>query len=302
MRSALVIMAVCVGCLGCAGAAGRGPQTVDAVVRTEADARELVDGHTGESMSLDAFLGVLRTHEVVYVGERHDRAEDHAVQNTILHRLHRDEPSLAIGMEMFQTPFQDPLDSWSAGRIDETVLRRDTEYDERWGYDFALYRPMLEFARNHGLEVVALNAPREVAHAVAMTGVEGLDPDLAASLPELDLDDPDHRALFDLAFDIAEHGGSEEMVDRFYQAQVVWDETMGSRVAETLARSDGPAQMIVFAGRVHVHGGLGIPDRAAKRGAKSYAVVLPVTESELESELEKPAEDRAADFFWVTGP
>jgi len=100
MRSALVIMAVCVGCLGCAGAAGRGPQTVDAVVRTEADARELVDGHTGESMSLDAFLGVLRTHEVVYVGERHDRAEDHAVQNTILHRLHRDEPSLAIGMEM----------------------------------------------------------------------------------------------------------------------------------------------------------------------------------------------------------
>lgn len=296
-----LLVGVLVLCFGCAGAAGRGPQTVDAVVRTLAEPRSLVDGTTGESVTLDALFAALRTQEVVYVGERHDQAQDHAVQNTILQQLHRDEPSLAIGMEMFQVPFQEPLDRWSAGLIDETVLRRDTEYDDRWGYDFALYRPMLEFARTHGLEVVALNTPREVAHAVAMTGVDDIAPELAASLPELDLDDAEHRALFDQAFDIAEHGGSEEMVDRFYQAQVVWDETMGSRVADTLSRDDGPAKMIVFAGRVHVHGGLGIPARAERRGAKPYVVVLPVTESELKAELDKPAEDRAADFFWVTG-
>lgn len=298
MRLLVGVLALC---FGCAGAAGRGPQTADAVVRTLAEPRSLVDGTTGESVTLDALFAALRTHEVVYVGERHDRAQDHAVQNTILQQLYRHEPSLAIGMEMFQVPFQEPLDRWSAGQIDETVLRRDTEYDDRWGYDFALYRPMLEFARTHGLEVVALNAPRELAHAVAMTGVDALDPELAASLPELDLDDAEHRELFDQAFDIAEHGGSEEMVDRFYQAQVVWDETMGSRVADALSRDDGPAIMIVFAGRVHVHGGLGIPARAERRGAKPYVVVLPVTESELKAELDKPAEDRAADFFWVTG-
>ena len=299
MRSALVILVLCVGC---AGASRKGPQNADSIVRAEATPRELIDGSTGEPVTLDAFFAALRTSEVVYVGERHDRAADHAVQNTVLRRLYQDEPSLAIGMEMFQTPFQEPLDDWSAGRIDETVLRRETEYDERWGYDFSLYRPMLEFARNHGLEVVALNAPREVAHAVAMTGIEGLSPEVAKSLPELDLDDAEHRALFDRAFDIAEHGGSQEMVDRFYEAQVVWDETMGSRVAATLARPDGPSTMIVFAGRVHVQGGLGIPSRAEKRGAAPFVVVLPVTESELERELEEPEGARAADFFWVTGP
>jgi uncharacterized iron-regulated protein len=298
MRVAPLIVLLCVGCAG----AGRGAQTPDAIVRAQAEPRDLVDGSTGESVSIDEFFAALRTRDVVYVGERHDRPEDHAVQNTVLRQLHRDEPSLAIGMEMFQTPFQEPLDRWSAGEIDETVLRRDTEYDERWGYDFGLYRPMLELARTWGLEVVALNAPREVAHAVAMTGVDGLDPELAAALPELDLEDPEHRALFDEAFDIAEHGGDDEMLDRFYQAQVVWDETMGSRVAETLARDDGPAKMIVFAGRVHVHGGLGIPARAAKRGAAPFVVVLPVTESELAGELERPSGERAADFFWVTGP
>ena len=74
---------------------------------------------------------------------------------------------------------------------------------------------------------------------------------------------------------------------------------MGSRVAETLARPQGPAKMIVFAGRVHVKFGLGVPERAAKRGAAPYAVVLPVTEAELKEELELPPEERAADFYWV---
>jgi uncharacterized iron-regulated protein len=90
-------------------------------------------------------------------------------------------------------------------------------------------------------------------------------------------------------------------VDQYYEAQVVWDETMGSRVAETLGRADGPAKMIVLAGRVHVERGLGIPDRAAKRGAVPYAVVLPVTDKELKAELKKAPEERSADFFWAVG-
>jgi uncharacterized iron-regulated protein len=249
----------------------------------------------------DAFFSVLRTKQVVYVGERHDQPADHGVQYSILRQLHRDEGSLAIGMEMFQIPFQEPLDAWSAGRIDETVLRRETEYDERWGFDFSLLRPTLEYARSRGLEVVALNAPREVAYAVAQGGVDSLDPELAATLPELDLENTEHRAMFDAEFDVGEHG-AQETVAQYYQAQVVWDETMGARVAQTLARSDGPAKMIVFAGRVHVKRGLGIPDRAAKRGARPYVVVLPVTQAELKDELKRPPAERSADFFWVVDP
>jgi len=290
-----------VACVGCAGAAGRGPQTPEAIVRAQPEPRALVDGATGQSIDLESFLSVLRTKRVVYVGERHDEPADHGVQYAILRELHRDEASLAIGMEMFQVPFQEPLDQWSAGRIDETVLRRETEYDERWGYDFSMLRPILEYARSRGVEVVALNAPREIAFAVAQGGVASLDPELAATLPELDLEDVEHRAMFDSEFDIGEHG-AEETVEQYYQAQVVWDETMGARVAETLARSDGPAKMIVFAGRVHVQRGLGIPDRAAKRGAKPYAVVLPVTEEELQTELDRPPVERLADFFWVVEP
>jgi uncharacterized iron-regulated protein len=260
----------------------------------------LVDAATGKSIEAEAFLAALRTKKVVYVGERHDQPGDHGVQYAILRQLHRENASLAIGMEMFQVPFQEPLTRWSAGLIDETVLRRETEYDERWGFDFSMYRPILEYARNRGIEVVALNASREVAYAVAKDGIDSLSAEQASALPDLDLTNDQHRALFDAEFDEGDHAVGNG-VDQYYEAQVVWDETMGSRVAEILGRADGPAKMIVLAGRVHVERGLGIPDRAAKRGAVPYAVVLPVTDKELKAELKKAPEERSADFFWAVG-
>ena len=287
-------------CVGCAGATKPDPHTAESIVRSQAAPRTLVDAATGKSIEVDAFLAVLRTKKVVYVGERHDQPDDHGVQYAILRQLHRDQASLAIGMEMFQVPFQEPLTKWSAGLIDETVLRRETEYDERWGFDFSMYRPILEYARNRGIEVVALNAPRELAYAVASGGVDSLSPEQAAALPELDLANEQHRALFDSEFDAGDHAVGDA-VDQYYEAQVVWDETMGSRVAETLGRADGPAKMIVFAGRVHVKRGLGVPDRAAKRGSAPYAVVLPVTDKELKAELKRRPEERSADFFWAVG-
>jgi len=297
MRLGALLLLVCVGC---AGAVKPDPQTAESIVRSQSAPISLVDAATGKSIEAEAFLAVLRTKAVIYVGERHDHPGDHGAQYAILRQLHRDEASLAIGMEMFQVPFQEPLDKWSAGEIDETVLRRDTEYDTRWGFDFSMYRPILEYARNRGIEVVALNAPKELAYAVAKDGVDGLPPELASDLPDLDLANQEHRGLFDAEFDVGEHA-AEDGVDRYYQAQVVWDETMGSHVAETLGRADGPAKMIVFAGRVHVKRGLGIPDRAAKRGAAPYAVVLPVTKQELKAELKLPPEERSADFFWALG-
>ncbi len=297
MRLAVLVL---LSCVGCAGAMKPDPQTAESVVRSQSAPLSLVDAATGKSIEAEAFFAALRTKAVVYVGERHDQAVDHAAQYAILRQLHQDESSIAVGMEMFQVPFQEPLDEWSAGRIDEAVLRRDTEYDKRWGFDFSMYRPLLEYARNRGIEVVALNASKELAYAVAKDGIDRLSPELASDLPELDLDDEAHRALFDAEFDVGEHAVGDG-IDRYYQAQVVWDETMGSRVAETLGRDGGPAKMIVLAGRVHVKRGLGVPERAAKRGAAPYAVVLPVTEKELKAELKLPPEERSADFFWAVG-
>jgi aminopeptidase N len=211
---------------------------------------------------------------VAYVGERHDEHADHVLQLRIVQAMHRRDPSLAVGMEMFQRPFQEALDDWVRGAIEEPELLARTEYERRWGYDFAMYRPILDYAREHGLSVVALNAPAERSHAVAKGGVEGLPPEERARLPEMDMDDTAHRALVTDA--LAAHGDlGAEALERFYEAQVLWDETMAETVAETLAGPAAPRRMVVLAGTMHVRGGRGIPRRAARRGAQPYRIVLP---------------------------
>lgn len=286
---------------GCASATAPPPKTPESIVRAINEPERVVEAVTGETIEIGDFFSRIGSTPVVYIGERHDRATDHAAQYAILRALHAEHPSLAIGMEMFQVPFQSALDEWTRGALDEANLRRRTEYDLRWGFDFSMYRPILEYARARGIQVVALNAPRELTRKVASEGLVGLSEEELASLTELDLADEDHRALFDRSFDSEAHEVPPEAVERYYQAQVIWDETMASRVAETLTRSNAPSRMIVLAGLVHVKGGIGIPRRAAKRGAQPFVVIVPLTEAELEQELDLPPEERGGDYYWVNG-
>ena len=120
--------------------------------------------------NLEGIRPVLANNRVVLVGEIHDRYDNHLMQLELIRRLHAVHPRLAIGMEMFQQPFQDILDDYIAGRVDEKQLLRDTEYYRRWRYDFRLYAPILEYARENQLPVVALyydaNVRRVIANAV----------------------------------------------------------------------------------------------------------------------------------------
>lgn len=264
--------------VACAGAGA----PIERTTPQPSPALPIVDVRTGARMSLDALAAALDGVRVVYVGERHDAAADHEAQRAIVAALLARGPSLAVGMEMFQRPFQAPLDQYVARAIDEAEMLRATEWQERWNMDFALYRPILEAARDAGAPVVALNARRELTRAIAREGEEALSDELRAELPaELVRDDAEHRAMVMEAF--GEHPGMEPgMLERFYLAQVVWDETMAERVAEVLAGEGAPERMVVLAGRMHVQGGHGIPRRAARRGAAPFRVVLPLLEGELE--------------------
>lgn len=259
---------------GCATPA-RGPEVPAAPA--------ILEVATGRRLGLDALIDRLAEARVVYVGERHDRAEDHDAQRAILTALHARRPELAIGFEMFQRPFQAALDEYVAGRIDEPELLARTEWETRWGFDFALYRPLIRFGPDHGVRLIALNAPRETTRTLAREGLDALDAATRDGLPELDRTQVAHRARVEAA--LREHPGADDaMIERFYTAQLVWDETM----AAAIAAHDGP--MIVFAGAMHVARDA-VPERAARRGARPYAIVLPADEV---------PEDLPVDFVWTT--
>ncbi len=91
------------------------------------------------TFTLDQIAARVARDRVVFIGETHNRYDHHLNQLELIERLHRADPQLVLGVEYFQQPFQQVIDNYIAGTIGETEFLRDTEYFERWGYDYRLY-------------------------------------------------------------------------------------------------------------------------------------------------------------------
>jgi uncharacterized iron-regulated protein len=216
--------------------------------------------------------------DVVCLGEAHDRARDHFAELAIAEGLERrarvSGRALGIGFEMFQASDSNALHAYSVGYIDDAGLRKRTDYEARWGYAYAYYRPILALGRAYGLPLKALNATRELTHAVAQNGLAQLTPRLRRQLPgELNFDDAQHRAQFEHLMADHPHGpGGSLDLDNFYAAQVVWDETMADNAARWVAAQAPLRQLIVLAGAAHCRQPA-IPTRIERREALRVANV-----------------------------
>ena len=69
---------------------------------------------------------------------------------------------------------QGVLDDYEQGAIDEAAFLSRSGWEDRWGYDYALYRPMVNVARDRKMDLLALNAPQELTKKVAHHGLQGL--------------------------------------------------------------------------------------------------------------------------------
>ncbi|MEO0704801.1 MAG: ChaN family lipoprotein [Cyanobacteria bacterium J06649_5] len=234
--------------------------------------------------------------QVVYLAENHNSAADHAAQLEIVQSL-AEAGDIAIALEMFQRPFQAPLDAYLAGEITEAELVEQSEYETRWGFDWELYAPIIRYAKAQSIPLIALNTPAEVTRKVAREGLAGLSGEDLEHIPpiaEVDTSNVAHRKWVGEVFNA--HGGAGHSLnfENFYAAQVLWDETMAARIATQLD-AEPNRRVVVLAGEGHVVYGHGIPSRVERR--------LPeVTQASVQ--LVAPEEDAEAgvtDFVWITG-
>jgi uncharacterized iron-regulated protein len=217
--------------------------------------------------------------KIVYVGEAHDKFSHHEVQLQVLQGLYRKHPKVALGMEMFQRPYQKALDDYVAGAIDERTFLKRSEYFKRWDVDYNLYKPILDFAKAQRIPVVALNLSREIVEKVSKGGLDSLSEEERREIPqELDFSDQGYRDRLKEAF--AAHPSSQEKnFGFFYQAQILWDETMAESI-DAFLKKNPDFRMVVAAGAGHLWYGSGIPKRAFRRNGLDYAVVLNDAEIE----------------------
>src|SRR6478735_2691336 len=222
----------------------------------------------GQALDQARLVDELSKFDVVCLGEAHDAPRDHFAELAISEGLERrariSGKALGVGFEMFQAPYAAALYAYGLGHLDDAGLRKRTQYDERWGYPYAYYRPVLALGRSYGLPLKALNASRELTHAVAENGLDGLSPRFRRQLPaDLELDVREHRESFDRAMADHPHGKGMNM-DNFYAAQVVWDETMADNAATWVSQRAPMRQMVILAGSAHCQR-TAIPERIDRR-------------------------------------
>jgi len=232
--------------------------------------------------SLPEVIRQVADKKIIYVGETHDQYSHHLVQLEIIQALHSMGKKLAIGMEMFQRPFQKALDDYLNGRIGEKTFLKRSEYFERWKFDYNLYRPILQFARAEKIPVAALNVRREIAEKVGRTGLDSLSEEEKRGIP-LRMDFSDRAYWKKLEKIFRQHPSFGNMnFDFFLQAQILWDEIMADSI-DRLLKEKPDYQMVVLAGRGHLAYGSGIPNRAARRNGFAYAIIL--NDVELEKDI-----------------
>lgn len=220
--------------------------------------------------------------KIVYIGEYHDRFSNHAVQLQIIRALQKKNAKFSIGMEMFQRPFQKTLDDYISCAIDEREFLTGAEYYKRWGFDYNLYKPILDFARQARVPVVALNLRKELTGKVSREGMDALTDEERKELPrETDFSDEDYRQRIRQVFDRHRNAESKSF-DFFLQAQVLWDETMAESIDEYFKKNPDH-QMAVVAGGGHLVYGAGIPKRAFRRNGLSYTIIL--NDGEIERDI-----------------
>jgi len=113
-------------------------------------------------------VAALKKTDVVFVGEQHDDPVSHHIEKLVLEAMydvHGD--ATALSMEMFSRDVQYIVDEYLAGLITKSHFQQSSSPWSNYETD---YKPLVEFAKEKGLSVIAANAPRRYANRVTREG------------------------------------------------------------------------------------------------------------------------------------
>jgi uncharacterized iron-regulated protein len=263
---------------------------------------ELPGGAATSSLSsFEQVVEKLADSRVIYVGENHTSLADHLLQLRIIEALHRKNPKIAIGMEMFPSSSQPALDKYTliGKEVEERAFLKESDYFNVWRFDYRYFRDILIFARKNQLPVIGLNLDRQIVSEVFRSGgTDNLDKEVQALLPgDRNLDMPGYGERLSFMHSLhmqGSHGSGAE--SGFIQSQGIWDETMAKNIVTFLTERPD-YQMVVLAGSEHTRKDSGIPPRVARRLPVEQASVLNIYSGSTPANLEQ-----VADYFFLAAP
>ncbi len=252
-----------------------------------------------ERVTIDEAADALAEADVIFLGEQHDSAEGHAVQLALTKAVAERRGQIVLSMEMLERDSQRLVDMYLDGEIDQEAFRSTARL---WPNYQAHYEPAVEFAREGGHDVLAANVYRPVASRVAREGLDSVMGEVWAAAA-VDASPGEYRDRFDAV--MSGHGGvDEEVMDRFFAAQCIKDDTMAESIARRIACDPGePPVVIHWNGRFHSDFGLGTVERLRSRQPDlNIAVVSMLTDVQLSRPLAEEVMNQGHYIILVQAP
>ena len=133
---------------------------------------KIYDTRTKQVITIDKIVTDMADADVLFFGEEHNDSAGHYLENKIFRALHAQyADKIVLSMEMFETDGQLVLNEYLGGTIDETRFSRDIRL---WS-NYKDYRPMIEYAKQNKIPVIAANSPRRYVSLVTRRGMRSLD-------------------------------------------------------------------------------------------------------------------------------
>ncbi|TLF45995.1 PDZ domain-containing protein [Halomonas urmiana] len=229
----------------------------------------------GQRRSTAALMPELAERRVLLLGERHDRLDHHRWQLHTLAALHAHRPSMVIGLEMLPREAQPALDAWTAGELDEAGFLAASDWQRAWGFDPALYLPILHFARMQRIPLVALNVTPALRGRLAAQGWAAVPAEERFGITPPAPAAPAYRERLTAIFEQhADRDDDTAGLARFIAAQLVWDRAMAVALSDA-ARPD--TLVVGLMGQGHLGGGDGVPAQLDDLGLTDHRSLLPWT-------------------------
>jgi uncharacterized iron-regulated protein len=265
----------------------------------------LVELATQRPLAFDAFVKAVAQAQVVAVGEEHYHPDIQAFELRLLQALVQHRPQrVALAMEFLERDMQPAVDAYLAGGSDAATFQAQIKATPEF---IQYYFPCIQDARQAGMPVLALNAPRSLARRVTKEGLQAvvqslLPPERAHVAATFAPIPPPYRTYFLQAVATA-HPLPEEQIERFVEAAYLKDETMAESLAAFLERA-ADVTVLAIAGRFHVDYGLAIPTMLRQR--RPHVTIRRVTTMSVAADeiidLRKLAQETLADYVWFAPP
>jgi len=219
----------------------------------------VLSSQTKKAVSIQALAHELRDVDVVFIGEYHGNHGSHWLQAQLQAALYQQRPQQMVSMEQFSRDQQPVLNQYLKGKQGEVSLLKQAGI---WPNYKASYRPVVEFAKQHQLPVIAANAPAGVVRCIGRQG-EGYLKKLSKQQRQQLAKQPfNNDAAYQQAFQKIMHqpsgkqGSSSARLSNSYLAQLSRDNTMAESIAQAM-KTAPDAQLIHLNGAFHSDQGLG---------------------------------------------